>query len=57
MFMEVLGVPPLSFVEKGSRSHLFFEGRLARIKPNSKGKVRKPNTKPLEMILQTCKDE
>lgn len=50
-------MPPLTLIEKGSRSNLFFEGRLAKIKPNSKGKIRKPNTKPLEMVLQSCKDE
>lgn len=54
MFMEVFGVPPTSFVERGSRSHKFFDGNLVKIKPNSKGKIRRPNSKPIELILSAC---
>ena len=56
MFMEVLGVPPASFIEQGSRSHKFFEGNMPKIRPNSKGKLRKPNSKSLELILNECGD-
>jgi hypothetical protein len=54
MFIEVLGAPPSSIIERGSRSSKFFEGNLVKIKPNSKGKIRRPNTKPLEMFLSEC---
>jgi dual specificity tyrosine-phosphorylation-regulated kinase 2/3/4 len=47
MFMEALGVPPDSLIETGSRSHKFFDGSLVRIKPNSKGKIRRPGSKTL----------
>lgn len=51
MFMEVLGVPPDSLVERGSRSHKFFEGNMVRVRPNSKGKIRRPGSKTLETVL------
>lgn len=57
MFMEVLGVPPKQMIHRGTRAHKFFDGDMVKIKPNSKGKIRRPNTKSLEYILQSCEDE
>jgi dual specificity tyrosine-phosphorylation-regulated kinase 2/3/4 len=57
MFMEVLGVPPPSLIQKGSRSNKFFDGNLVKIKPNSKGKIRRPNSKPLDVQLSACEDQ
>jgi len=54
--MEVLGVPPNSLIERGSRSNKFFEGKFPKIKANSKGKIRKPNSTSIEMILVDCPD-
>lgn len=51
MFMEVIGMPSEDFIKRGSRTNRFFEGGYAKIKPNSKGKIRKPNTRPLEKLL------
>jgi dual specificity tyrosine-phosphorylation-regulated kinase 2/3/4 len=56
MFIEVLGVPPDSLIQQGSRSHKFFEGGLVRLKPNSKGKIRRPASKSLETVLAGCED-
>lgn len=56
MFMEVLGVPPLHLIQKGGRSGKFFEGSLPKIKANSKGKIRKPHSKSIELILSDCQD-
>jgi hypothetical protein len=56
MFMEVLGVPPGALIERGSRSSKFFEGKLPKIKANSKGKIRKPGSKSIEMVLCDCQD-
>ena len=52
MFMEVLGAPPPTFIEQGSRSHKFFDGTMPKIKMNSKGKLRKPGAKSLSQILK-----
>ena len=54
MFMEVLGLPPYSMIEKGTRSHKFFDRNIPKIKANSKGKIRKPNSKSLDSILAGC---
>jgi hypothetical protein len=56
MFMEVLGVPPPSLISKGARSGKFFEGTFPRIRANSKGKLRKPNSKSIEIILSESPD-
>lgn len=56
MFMEVLGVPPPILIDQGSRASKFFERGLPRLKPNSKGKIRKPNSRSLEMLLSECSD-
>ncbi|OMJ75524.1 hypothetical protein SteCoe_25302 [Stentor coeruleus] len=51
--IEVLGSPPLKVINKASRRHLYFEvdGR-PKIQPNSKGRKRMPNTRPLKEILK-----
>lgn len=53
LMMEVLDIPPKSVLDKGSRSHLFFEENgTPIITPNSEGKRRYPNTKCLEEVLE-----
>lgn len=56
MFMEVLGVPPPTFIEKGCRSKKFFIEDKPKIKPNKKGVLRKPSSKCLREILK-CDNE
>ncbi|KAJ3131200.1 Dual specificity tyrosine-phosphorylation-regulated kinase [Physocladia obscura] len=56
--MEVLGVPPVSVIERGTRSKLFFDGTATssyspRIVADSKGKKRRPSTKTLAGVLKT----
>lgn len=51
-----MGVPPQSLIERGSRSIKFFEGNLPRVKPNSKGKIRRPGSKSIESLLCECED-
>ncbi|KAJ3111355.1 Dual specificity tyrosine-phosphorylation-regulated kinase [Physocladia obscura] len=56
--MEVLGIPPASVIERGTRSKLFFEGTSTssyspRIVADSKGKKRRPSTKTLAGVLKT----
>jgi dual specificity tyrosine-phosphorylation-regulated kinase 2/3/4 len=56
-FSEILGVPSIELLRKGGRAHMFFErdGNPKEYK-NSRGKVRKPNTKSLDWVLD-CDDE
>ncbi|KAJ3306776.1 Dual specificity tyrosine-phosphorylation-regulated kinase, partial [Blyttiomyces sp. JEL0837] len=52
--MEVLGVPPESLIERGSRRKLFFDSNgIPRIFPNSKGKKRRPGAKSLAGVLRS----
>ncbi|KAI9330737.1 kinase-like domain-containing protein, partial [Obelidium mucronatum] len=53
--MEVLGVPPTSVIERGSRSKLFFDMSTftPRLVANSKGRKFKPSTKTLAGVLRT----
>ena len=57
LFMEVLGVPPNSLIEKGCRSKKFFQDFTPKIKPNKKGKLRKPSSKKLRDVLKSCNEE
>mmetsp|Transcript_8230 Transcript_8230/g.8091 ORF Transcript_8230/g.8091 Transcript_8230/m.8091 type:complete len:83 (-) Transcript_8230:131-379(-) len=51
--MEVLGLPSESAFEKSTRAKLFFEkSGEPKIAPNSRGKIRYPNTKNLDNILR-----
>lgn len=55
--MEIKGVPPNSVLAKSTRRHLFFdESNSPILKENSRGKVRRPNTKTLNGVLR-CKDK
>jgi dual specificity tyrosine-phosphorylation-regulated kinase 2/3/4 len=46
--MEVIGLPPRSLLVKATRRKVFFdEDYNPIIKPNSRGKMRKPGSKPL----------
>lgn len=54
LFMEVLGVPPRTMVERGQRKRKFFDETLEP-KPvlNSKGKPRRWGSKPLDTIVKS----
>lgn len=55
--MEINGLPPVELLRRGKRAHLFFDSDGLPIPvPNSKGKIRMPNTKYLHEVLE-CKDE
>ena len=56
MFMEILGTPPESLLDKGSRTTKFFDGYAPKTKPNSKGKLRTPDTKSLSKKLKNCEE-
>lgn len=46
--MEVIGLPPRSLIAKAQRRKVFFDDDYNPIiKPNSRGKLRKPSSKPL----------
>lgn len=51
--MEVIGLPPRSLIAKASRRKVFFDDDYHPIiKPNSRGKIRKPGSKPLNVIIK-----
>ena len=51
--MEVVGVPPRSLIAQSTRRKIFFDDDYnPMIKPNSRGKLRKPGSKPLETIIK-----
>jgi dual specificity tyrosine-phosphorylation-regulated kinase 2/3/4 len=50
--MEVIGVPPRSLIAKSTRRKVFFDDDYNPvIKVNSRGKLRKPGSRTLEMLL------
>jgi dual specificity tyrosine-phosphorylation-regulated kinase 2/3/4 len=52
--MEVIGLPPRSLIAKASRRKVFFDDDYNPIiKANSRGKLRKPGTKPLSEIIKS----
>ena len=59
--MEVLGVPPDNFIQKGNRSKLFFDaksegvkgGVKPKIKEDSRGRSRLPATKELSVAVKS----
>lgn len=54
--MEVKGVPPRSMIVMATRRKIFFDDDYSPIIiPNSKGKIRKANTKSLEKLMN-CED-
>ncbi len=53
--MEVTGLPPRSLIAQATRRKVFFDDDYNPIiRPNSRGKVRKPGSKPLDMILKVA---
>ena len=55
--MEVLGVPPRAVIETSTRKKHFFDLQLnPHLVPNSKKRVRRPNTRPLNAVLSTRDD-
>jgi hypothetical protein len=56
MLMETLGPPPPELIDRGSRSHKFFDQYVPKNTPNSKGKYRAPRGKPLIKKLKNCED-
>lgn len=53
MFMESRGLPPISLLEQGNRSKIFFDEQTKEplLPPNTRGKVRTPNSKNLAKVL------
>jgi len=52
--MEVKGVPPRSMIVMASRRKVFFDEQGAPLdNPNSKGKIRQPNSKSLQRMMGT----
>jgi dual specificity tyrosine-phosphorylation-regulated kinase 2/3/4 len=50
--MEVAGVPPLDVMRRAPRCKVFFDShQRPRLQPNSRGKSRIPNSRPLQDIL------
>ena len=53
LIMEICGVPPENVLDQSTRKNLFFnENNEPAIKPNSRGKTRRPNTKSLVSVLR-----
>ena len=51
--MEVIGQPPRSLIAKATRRKVFFDDDYNPvIKPNSRGRLRKPGQRPLESIVK-----
>ncbi|XP_053205574.1 dual specificity tyrosine-phosphorylation-regulated kinase 4-like [Panonychus citri] len=56
--MEILGVPPSSVLESATRRRLFFDSRgNPRNTTNSRGKKRKPGSKPLSQAIKCTNDD
>ena len=56
LIMEIKGVPPRSVLARATRRKVFFDDDYEPIlTPNSKGKVRLPQTKSLSSLLK-CND-
>ena len=57
MMMEVKGVPPRSVLARATRRKVFYDDDYQPILvPNTRGKIRQPNTKPLQQIMN-CPDK
>ena len=55
--MEIKGVPPRSMIVLASRRKMFFDDDYRPLQnPNSKGKLRLPNSKSLKNQMR-CEDE
>merc|ERR1719335_698769 len=52
--MEICGVPPPSLMEQATRVKMFFDSNgNPRLVPNSRGKIRRPDSKQLQLVLRT----
>lgn len=52
--IEVLGLPPPHILSQATRKKLFFDSNdEPKLVPNSRGKVRYPNTRPLNSMIGT----
>jgi dual specificity tyrosine-phosphorylation-regulated kinase 2/3/4 len=57
LIMEINGIPPDDVLEEATRRHLFFDDENnPNLQPNTRGKIRRPNTKTLSGVLR-CHDE
>lgn len=57
LIMEMCGAPPTEVLDVSTRRHLFFDDdNNPTIGPNSRGKIRRPNTKTLSGVTG-CRDE
>jgi len=57
LIMEICGMPDDYILEQSTRKSLFFdENNQPVLKPNSRGKIRQPNTKSLTSVLK-CTDK
>ena len=54
--MEIKGVPPVELLEVSTRKHLFFDGNLPKIVPNSRGKKRIPGSRKIEEKVRSRDD-
>ena len=54
--MEIKGVPPVELLEVSTLKHLFFDGNLPKIVPNSRGKKRIPGSRKIEEKVRSRDD-
>jgi serine/threonine protein kinase len=56
--MEVCGVPPPRVMENATRVKMFFDSNgNPRLVPNSRGKIRRPDSKQLQLVLRTSESK
>ena len=56
LIMEVRGIPDDQVLSQATRGDIFFEDGEPILQPNSRGRLRQPNTKTMAHILK-CNDE
>lgn len=53
LIMEICGIPDGYILDQATRKSLFFDdNNQPAIKPNSRGKLRRPNTKSISSVLR-----
>lgn len=53
LILEICGMPDDYVLDISTRKNLFFnENNEPNLKPNSRGKIRKPNTKSIKSVLR-----
>jgi len=56
--MEICGVPPARVMENATRVKMFFDSNgNPRLVPNSRGKIRRPDSKHLQLVLRTSENK